>query len=143
MRRLVCATALAFALGVGGCFGSGGGGKKAAPTPAEAANAFIKCFQKPGYQAVEPKQGQESLFAAQVKSHGYDVAPANVTKPNAVAASAYLVFFKDDAAAKKAKDEVEVTNSSDASPLERGQVIVGYLDEDSKTDLEPAIIGCL
>ena len=151
MRRMLIAPLVALALAAAGCgdpdeggsSGGAGGEQAAAATPMEAADKFIGCFDKAGYEAVRPEEGQESLFALQAEKGGYEVVPVNVTKPGAVAANAYLVFFEDEATAKNAKDELGVTAVGDAPPLERGQVIAGYLDTDAKTELEPAISACL
>jgi hypothetical protein len=152
MGRTLIALLAALALVASGCGGSdddgggssgGAGEQAAAATPMDAADKFIGCFDKAGFEAAHPEEGQESLFALQVEKGGYEAVPVNVTRPNAFAADAYLVFFEDEATAKKARAELGVTAAGDAPPLERGQVIAGYLDTESKTELEPAITACL
>ena len=150
MARTLIALLAALALIASGCGGGddggdGGGGsdKPAAASPTEAADKFIDCFDKQGYEAVHPEAGQESLFALQAKKSGYDAVAVNVAKPGSIAADAYLVFFKDEAEAQKALDDVGVQTAGDTPPLERGQAIAGYLDDDAKSTLEPAITNCL
>lgn len=145
MRRafLTLATVLLL-LTAAGCGGSDDKeGSAKSPTPAESAEKFIGCFKHPGYQAVHPKEGEASLFALQAEKHGYDVVPVNVAKPGPLGSAAFLVFFKDASTAKKALDDLGVINPGDAKPLVRGQTIVGYLDDETKRELEPAIGDCL
>ena len=149
MRGFAATSAVLLALAVAGCGGSdsdsggSGGGDGSTESSQGAADKFIACFKSPGYEAVKPESGQESLFALQAKKAGYDSVAVNVAKPGSIAANAYLVFFKDEAEAQKALDDVGVQTAGDTPPLERGQAIAGYLDDDSKSTLEPAISNCL
>ena len=149
MRSTLVAVITATVLALVGCgggdsgksSGAGSGGTEKSATAV--ADEFIACFKKPGYEAVRPKSGQESLFALSAKQHGYAAVPVNVEKPGSVAADAYIVLFKDEATARKAFDDLGARSLGDAPPLERGQAIAGYLDEEAKSALEPAITACL
>jgi hypothetical protein len=139
--RRAAAGLCALALLVGGCGGSdsdsGSSGGDAA------ASKFVACFKQPGYEAVRPAAGEESLFALSAEKKGYEVVPVNVTKPGAVAANAFLAFFDTEANAAKAVDEVAVVGAGDVPPVQRGVAVVGYLDQASSDALGGAIQDCL
>jgi hypothetical protein len=105
---------------------------------------FIACFKQPGYGAVHPSSGNESLFALSAKKHGYAVTPVNVSKaqPGAVG-DAFLVFFDNPEAAAKALDELGTVGAGDVPPLQSGAAVVGYLDESSRSAVEASIKRCL
>jgi hypothetical protein len=113
-------------------------------TSASAANEFISCFKQPGFEAVHPDAGNESLFAVSAKKNGYAVSPVNIAKdePGAIG-DAYLVFFDNPEAAAKALEELGTTGTGDVPPLQQGAAVVGYLDESSRESYEAAIKSCL
>lgn len=142
----VLAAVLLFALG--GCGGDDGGSSDKPATGGAAggqaaADKFTACFKQPGYEAAAPEPGEESLFALSAKKAGYNAIAVNVAKPGSVAADAFLVFFADEAEATKAFDELAVSNAGDTAPLRKGAAVVGYLDDNSKTAVQPAIDKCL
>ena len=110
---------------------------------AAAAAKFIACFKQPGYAAVHPESGDESLFALSLAKRGYSVVPVNVEKPGAVAADAFLVFFESADDAAKGVDEAAVVGEGDVPPLVRGATVAGYLDQSSRDAVGPAVERCL
>jgi hypothetical protein len=108
-----------------------------------AAAKFVACFKKPGYRAVKPAAGEESLFALQVARKGYDVVPVNVARPGAPAADAYLVFFNSPANAAKARVEEAVVGETDVQPLVRGAAFAGFTDQSAFATLRGPIERCL
>jgi hypothetical protein len=145
--RRAAAGLCALGLLVGGCGGSDSdsdsGGDPAVQGGELAATKFRACFKQPGYEAVRPATGEESLFALSAEKKGYEVVPVNVTKPGAVAANAFLAFFDTEENAAKAVDEVAVVGAGDVPPTQRGVAVVGYLDQASSDALGGAIQDCL
>lgn len=146
MRSGLVALTVAALVAVAGCGGSDSS-ESSSTAPATTATApaakFIACFKKPGYRAVKPAAGEESLFALQVAKKGYSVVPVNVTQPGAPAAAAYLVFFDTPADAAKARVEEAVVGETDVQPLVRGAAFVGFLDRSAFEALRPAVERCL
>lgn len=146
---LLCAAALV----AGGCgsdsdsdsssSSAGAATSPAGGAPAEAASKFIACFSKPGYEAEHPASGDESLFALSVKKRGYDSVPVNVTKPDAIAADVYLVFFASPEDATNAVREAAVVNEGDVKPVVRGAAVAGYFDQSARDAVGAAVEKCL
>ena len=156
MRRAACAASLAAAL-LAGCGGDGdeGGGSSGAgaggsttqqagkPGGAAAAQAFVKCFKARGYRAVEPKKGEESVFAFEAERKGFPNAPVNVTQGKGYVPAAFMIFFADEGKAREALDTVGRRTVGDIPPQQRGPAVVAYTDAEDKAKVEGAVNGCL
>jgi hypothetical protein len=121
--------------------GSGGGGGK--PGGDAGARAFIECFKAPGYKAVNPKAGQESLFALESERRGFPNTPVNVVQGQEVVASVFLVFFESEDKAKEALDEIGRTTVGDIPPQQRGPAVLAYTGEEDKRKTEKSVNACL
>lgn len=143
LMRTWVAAALTCLVAAAGCGGGDDGGGSAKPGGDAGAQAFIECFDVPGYKAATPPAGQESFFALEAEQKGFPNTPVNVTPPNAIGADVFLVFFESKAKAEQALDEVGRTNAGDVPPQQRGPAVIGYTDEAAKAKTEAAIGDCL
>ena len=140
--RLATMTLVLTVAALAGCGGGDGGESKKALGGAAAADAFIGCFKRPGYEAKRPKPREESLFALQANRRGFKNVPVNVAVPGSVAASAFLAFFESEERAKEAMKALAVTAVGDVPPSQRGSAVIGYLGQDDKRELEAEIARC-
>jgi len=140
MRRIGLIAAAALAV-LGGCGSDPGGGGR--PGGGEGARAFIDCFKVPGYRALKPPAGQESLFALEAKRQGYPNTPVNINEGSASFASVFLIFFEDEDKAKNALDQLGRETAGDIPPQQRGPAVIAYPYADDKRKTEKAVDGCL
>jgi hypothetical protein len=140
MRRVLVIAALALLAGCGSDDGSGGSQEAGG---SQAADTFIACFKAPGYKAVKPAAGQESLFALEAEREGYPNTPVNVNEGKASFASVFLIFFEDGDKAKLALDQLGRETAGDIPPQQRGPAVIAYPYADDKEKTERAVNGCL
>jgi hypothetical protein len=138
VRRPLLPIAL-LALALAGC---GGDDENGDAKPATAAS-FIECFEKPGFEAVEPKPREESVLAFQAKAKGYAVEPVNVQEDGALTPHAFIVFFESGEKATEAMKELRASSLGSVAPQKLGPAVIGYGDEENRAAVEPAIEDCL
>jgi hypothetical protein len=108
-----------------------------------AAEAFVTCFDKAGFEAM-PLRGTQDPTAFVAKRKGYDVT-SFLLNPEKPFEGGYARFFASEAKRKEATREPDLNFGSADVPAtdERGSAVVTYLTKDARKALKSAIDGCL